>query len=78
MDQDIRKILLYKDYKSTDHKGDMDATTKLNQDYIRDTIAAYSGAISLPTSVVKKTLRLNDYFLGENVCFSLSRYFSSL
>ena len=78
VDQDIRKILLYKDFKSSEHKGDMDPTTKLNQDYINETIANYSGAISLPSNVVKKTLRLYDYFLSEAVCHSLSNYFNAL
>ena len=37
----------------------------------------YSSAISLPTNIVKKTLRLNGYFLSEGVCQSLSNYFRS-
>lgn len=77
MEDAVRKILLYKDMKSSEHKGELDESTKLNQEFIKDTIAAYSSAISLPTNIVKKTLRLNGYFLSEGVCQSLSNYFRS-
>ena len=78
MEDAVRKILLFKDMKQSDHRGEMDEQVKLNQDFIKDTIAAYSGAISLPTNIVKKTLKLQEYFLNEGVCQSLSNYFSAL
>ena len=34
MDDAVRRILLFKDMKQTEHKGEIDATTKLNQAYI--------------------------------------------
>ena len=39
LDEAVRKILLFKDMKASDIKGDIDAGVKLNQGFIKDTIS---------------------------------------
>ena len=64
----MRKILLFKDMKQSDARCETDATLAVNQQFVKDTIASYSSDISLPSRIIKKSLRLNSYFLGEGVC----------
>ncbi len=64
--------------KATDNKGDQDATVKLNQVFVKDTINQYSGSITAPTNIVKKGLKLIGYFLNSGVCNSLGAYFHAL
>ena len=78
IDDAVRKILLFKDMRATDNKGDQDPDMKLNQLFIRETINQYSGAITAPSNIVARKLVLPGYFLNEGVCKSLNTYFGAL
>ena len=78
LDDAVRKILMFKDMRQTDTKGDMDPNVKLNQNYIRETINQYSGQITAPTNIVERKLCLTGYFMNEGVCNSLNAYFGQL
>ena len=69
---------MFKDMKLSETKGDIDPNVKLNQDFIKATIAQYSGSITAPSNIVGRKLHLSGYYLNEGVCKSLSTYFSSL
>ena len=38
LDEAVKKILLFKDMKTSTNKGDLDPNVKVNQEFIKDTI----------------------------------------